>query len=60
MQAFLFDLAVLLFAVSVGFAVSFLTVKYDEIDEVTESKIEACFFSGARLIGSGCIAYLLM
>lgn len=45
---------------SVGFAVSFLTVKYDEIDEVIESKIEACFFSGARLIGSGCIAYLLM
>lgn len=59
-QAILFSLGVLLFAMSAGFAVSFLTIKHDEVDNVVESKIEASFISGACLVGSGFIAYLLM
>ncbi|WP_318485562.1 hypothetical protein [Photobacterium leiognathi] len=59
-QAVLFSLGVLLFAMSAGFAVSLLTVKYDEVDDIEESRIESGFFSGACLIGSGFIAYLLM
>lgn len=59
-QAILFGLSTLLFVMSTGFEVSFLTVKHDEVDSIAESKIEASVFSGVCLIGSGFIAYLLM
>ncbi|WP_045083421.1 hypothetical protein [Photobacterium angustum] len=45
-QAILISLGVLLFAMSAGFTVSFLTIKHDEVDNVVESKIEVSFFSG--------------
>lgn len=59
-QAVLFSLGVLLFAMSAGFAVSFLTAHKDEVDDIAETRIESGFFSGACLIGSSFIAYLLL